>query len=470
MADNHDISTAQLDTHLENIAENLQFLADLGYGDVALVVQAGVGELRVVADARPMTAIAAIASSRVGSTLKRDHEPEAYEALSSGQIVRGERRRITRGIAYSTVAYPVRGPAGVIAVVLRDLAQQVVEAPGKMETVFMRAAEDLLGMLCEAPLFDLASGESFSTSRRAGDGVLRVTGDGVVSYASPNAVNIMRLAGVEGGISGRPATDLPGAGAVIGPVLAQRAALGIELEVEGRVLGYRSIGIGDGAVVLVEDVTEARRREQEIKVKEATIREVHHRVKNNLQTIASLLRIQSRRSGSDETRRALSEAVERVASMAVVHEMLAGSTEERIDFTDAAATVVDLVRQGLSGDNPGISVETTGSTGMVPAQVATSLALVVAELVHNAIEHGLTRGAHGRVTVAFRRLKSELVVTVRDEGVGLPEGFDIETDANLGLSIVRTIVADDLRGTLTFGTARGTTVTVRFPLEATPEV
>jgi two-component system, response regulator PdtaR len=135
------------------------------------------------------------------------------------------------------------------------------------------------------------------------------------------------------------------------------------VEFAGRVLGYRAIRVERGVVVLVEDRTEARRREQQLKVKEATIREVHHRVKNNLQTIASLLRIQARRVESEEARHALAEANERVSSMAVVHDMLASSTEEQIDFTEAARTVVDMVHRGLAGECAAVQVSVEGSTG-----------------------------------------------------------------------------------------------------------
>jgi len=124
-----------------------------------------------------------------------------------------------------------------------------------------------------------------------------------------------------------------------------------------------------------------------------------------------------------------------------------------------------MVRRALAGDNAAVRVEVNGSTGLVPAQVATSLALVVAELVHNAIEHGIGDRGSGFVAVNMRRLDNELVLTVRDDGAGLPAGFALEDAANLGLAIVRTIVTDDLRGTLRFEGTRGTTVTVRFPLE-----
>jgi two-component sensor histidine kinase len=286
-----------------------------------------------------------------------------------------------------------------------------------------------------------------------------------VAYGSPNAVNILKLAGLEGGLIGTPAAELPGGTVGVGPVLGMDGAIAAEVEVGGRVLSYRSIGLPNGTAVLVEDFTEARLREQELKVKEATIREVHHRVKNNLQTIASLLRIQARRAGSAEVTHALAEAGERSGSMAVVHEMLAGSTAEEVDFADAAAIVVDMVRQSLVGPEDRVDVSVEGTTGEVPASAATSLALVTAELVHNAIEHGLV-GRGGHVTVAMRRLPEEVRLVVRDDGAGLPPGFDVESSANLGLAIVKTVVEDDLRGTLAFASAsgRGTTVTVRVPL------
>ncbi len=453
--------------HLSNVADNLQLVADLGYGDVALAVMKG-DKLVVAADARPMTAVAAVASSRVGQTLARKDEPEAYDAYLSGGAVVGVRRRTTRGISYVTSARPI-GPAGApYAVVVRDLTQQVVEAPGKMEVAFMALADRVLEVLEREPIIDIDSDGPFVTYRRAGDGVMEIDATDVVTYASPNAVNIMRLAGVEGGVVGRGVTTLPGGSTAIVPVVRSGGARAITIETAGRALLYRSIGFKPGALVLVEDITEAVRREQELRVKEATIREVHHRVKNNLQTIASLLRIQARRTDSDEAARALAEAVERVSSMAVVHEMLAASTEESVDFSAAARTVVDMVRQSLAHGDADVTVTVEGETGLVPASVATSLALVCAELVHNAIEHGIGERPSGAVAVSMRRLPGEIHLVVRDDGTGLPDDFNVDSSANLGLAIVKTVVGDDLRGTLAFSSARGTTVTIRVPVPDLP--
>lgn len=449
--------------HLASIAGNLQFVADLGYGDVALaVLEAGV--LKVVADARPMTAVAAVAFTRVGQTLDPVAEPEAYTALEGGDVC-GTRRRSTRGIAFTTCAYPVGPREAPYGAILLDITRQVAEAPGKMERVFMSLAARVLRVLSRGPLRDLDSGEPFATGRRAGDGVMEVDAGGAVVYGSPNAVNIMRLAGLDGVLAGRPLAELPGCAMAAVPVLGSSAARETTVEVGGRVLLIRAIDLGDGAAVLVEDTTDVCRREQELRVKEATIREVHHRVKNNLQTIASLLRIQARHTASSDARRALREAVERVSSMAVVHDMLAASTAELVDFASAERVVVDMVRQGLAGASGDVEVAVEGDPGLVPGSIATSLALVTAELVHNAIEHGIRPGRRGRVTVSMRRLPAELHLVVRDDGVGLGEGFDAAADADLGLAIVRTIVEDDLRGTLQLTSARGTTVTIIVPLQ-----
>jgi two-component sensor histidine kinase len=450
--------------HIGNVAANLQLAADLGYGDVAVLVPEADGLLVVAADARPTTAAAAIPVTRAGQRLPYEEEPEAYDALAGGTLVCGAHRRIKRGIAFTSTAYPVGPPDSPYAVIVRHLGQSVAEAPGKMEVAFMRLAERLLDRLCVGPIGDLDFREPYATTRTAGDGVLEVAPDGTIVYASPNAVNIMRAAGMEGTPLGGPASALPGGASAVAPVLGTDSGRSTTVEVAGRVLAYRTIGLVKGALVLVEDVTDARRREQELRVKEATLREVHHRVKNNLQTIASLLRIQARRSASDEAARALAEAVERVSSMAVVHEMLAESADESVDLATAVRTVVDMVRRGLVGPESTVVVLVTGETGLVPAQVATSLALVTAEIVHNAIEHGIGGRARGSVRVTMRRDGDAVTLEVRDDGEGLPDEFSIATSANLGLEIVRTVVEDDLRGTLAFADANGTKVTVCVPV------
>ena len=449
--------------HLENVASNLQLIADLWYGDAALAVINRAGDLAVLADARPSTAADPVAESRAGLILGRDDEPEAYAAVETGQRVTGVRRVLPGGGTLTTEAYPIGAPE-VTAAVMRTFGEQIETTTSRMENAFIEAAQELLGTLRAGPLLDTRTGRPFWTLRRAGDGVLRVNRRGIVTYASPNAVSIMRNAGVDQRVTGMHASELPGGGRGIAPLLGASGALAAELEVVGHTLSYRSMALATSVLVLVEDLTEARRRERELDVKEATIREVHHRVKNNLQTIASLLRMQARRSDDEDVRRALGEATSRAASMAAVHDLLAHSDHECVDFVAVARRVVELVRSGAVGDDPGVAVHVSGSTGEIDAGTATSMALVLTELVHNALEHAFDPGAAGTVHVDVHRTGDALTLVVRDDGRGLAPGVNLADSRGLGFSIVRTLVEEDLRGTLTASQGDGTSFTIRVPL------
>ena len=140
-----------------------------------------------------------------------------------------------------------------------------------------------------------------------------------------------------------------------------------------------------GGLILLRDVTDLRRRDRELITKDTTIREIHHRVKNNLQTVAALLRLQARRIDSAEATAALEEAVRRVGSIAIVHETLSQAVEEMVDFDEIADRLARLVTDvGLSQ----VRVRREGRFGMLVSEQATPLAMVVMELLQNAVEHG----------------------------------------------------------------------------------
>jgi two-component system, sensor histidine kinase PdtaS len=243
------------------------------------------------------------------------------------------------------------------------------------------------------------------------------------------------------------------------------------VEATGSVVQLRAIPliVGDvriAALVLLRDVTELRRRDRELMSKDATIREIHHRVKNNLQTVAALLRLQARRLRMAEARAALDEAVRRVGSIAIVHETLSHSPEEMVDFDDVADRVIAMAGEVSSPDSR-VTPERTGSFGVLPAGMATPLAMVLTELLQNALQHGLA-GRPGLLEVGVRRRRDRLVVTVSDDGRGLPTGFDLDSSTSLGLQIVRTLIVGELGGTLDVRPrdGRGAEVLLDVPLSA----
>ncbi|MDQ6726281.1 MAG: sensor histidine kinase, partial [Actinomycetota bacterium] len=214
--------------------------------------------------------------------------------------------------------------------------------------------------------------------------------------------------------------------------------------------------------------------------------EIHHRVKNNLQTISSLLRLHGRRLESDEARAAIEESVRRIRSIALVHETLSAGASQEVDLGEIVRELVRMVGEGIVSDEQPVRLVVEGHPGEVRAEVATPLAVVLTELLQNAVEHGFPGDRHAgkelgfpgdeygpehgfpaeeaTVTVTLANDGTELVVRVADNGVGLPEGFAID-GSTLGLTIVRALVTTDLEGTIVMRSEGGTVVEVRVPVE-----
>ena len=336
--------------------------------------------------------------------------------------------------------------------------------------------------MCSSDLSDHAD------TPRVGDGFLRVDAAGRVSYASPNALSVFRRLGRNGDLAGEALADVtrdlvPSRARpdeeTLSAVMGGRAHRDLELATDGVALIARAIplrpqGEHIGALVLVRDVTDLRRRDRELITKDATIREIHHRVKNNLQTVAALLRLQARRIDSPAAKSALEEAVRRVGSIALVHETLSQAGEESVDF-DEIADRLSLMVGEVSAVGGRVRMARDGSFGSLPSETATPLAMVLTEVLQNAVEHGFetvpagAEGGIGTIRLAVRRTASRLDLTVDDDGAGLPADFDLDRSTNLGLSIVRTLVESELAGSLRLGTApqgRGTRVQIEVPCES----
>jgi two-component sensor histidine kinase len=225
-------------------------------------------------------------------------------------------------------------------------------------------------------------------------------------------------------------------------------------------------GSAAGAGVLIRDVTEVKRRDRALLSKDATIREIHHRVKNNLQTVAALLRLQARRTNNAEGREALIESVRRVSSIALVHDALSMSVDEEVNLDQVVDRILPIMNDVASIDHP-IRIVRDGELGVLDADRATALIMVITELVQNALEHAYDPATdQGCVSIRAERSARWLDVVVHDDGRGLPEGFSLEKSDRLGLQIVRTLVAAELDGSLGMHDVAGggTDVILRVPL------
>jgi two-component sensor histidine kinase len=181
-----------------------------------------------------------------------------------------------------------------------------------------------------------------------------------------------------------------------------------------------------------------------------------------LQTVSALLRLQARRIDDPGASAALNEAVRRIASIALVHETLSNSPDASVAFDQVLDSLVSHALE-LSPRMNELTIERTGALGSLEPRIATPLALVITELIHNALEHGLAEtGSALGIHVSSKG--QQLQVTISDDGVGLPDGFDIATSPNLGLQIVRTLTENELRGTLTLSSdSEQTRAILSFP-------
>jgi GAF domain-containing protein/anti-sigma regulatory factor (Ser/Thr protein kinase) len=194
----------------------------------------------------------------------------------------------------------------------------------------------------------------------------------------------------------------------------------------------------------------------------AIVREMHHRVKNNLQTIAMLLRLQMSDGRERPTSEVLGEAINRILAIAAVHETLSESGLRMVDVKEVLTQIADTVVQNLSHPNKTLRVTVSGDEIVLSSQAATALALATNELIQNALDHAFVGRDAGAVQVQLRDEEGTLTVTVADDGIGWSGEHD--SGGSLGLEIVQTLVAEDLKGTFTFTSSeRGTQAIVRLP-------
>jgi len=468
---------------LHRLVGDGQLLADLAFADIVVWVPTPDDSFIAVAHTRPSGAATLFYRDIVGDRVRPQWRTQIRDAYRDARIVDSaspdwfeETPTRVRAVPILRKAEQGDEPRGVIGVLTRHTNLGETRTPSRQQITFNDCADDLFHMVASGEFPDPNAPTSPRRGApRASDGLIRLDVDGMVTFASPNALSAFNRMGFDDELEGeslvevatRILPDKQQFDESLPLVVSGRAPWRTDMEARGVSVSLRTIPLRDqgtriGAIVLCRDVTEIRHQEQELITKDATIREIHHRVKNNLQTVASLLRIQARRTHSDEAREALTQAMRRVSAIAVVHDTLSEGLAQNVDFDEVFDRVLKLVAEVAAAPNTRAQTHSSGRFGTLPSEYATPLALALTELVTNAVEHGLA-GKEGTVEILAERSDDRLEVRVRDSGVGLPEG---QVGRGLGTQIVRTLIQGELGGTIDWHTivGSGTEVTIDIPL------
>ena len=453
-----------------------QVLADLAAADLVLWLPADDGRFIAAAHCRPATSSTVHLDDIIGLRLPAAREVDLHRAIQTGQVVRSPAARWAGTYSMMETCVPVCHDGRIIAVVTRE---ENLSSP-RLSLGFegwTTAADTLCQMIANGEYpYDSTPQVTSHGVPRVLDGALLLDADGRVQQATPNAVSCLRRLGirydVKGKVLAQEITDVIGDGTLIDESMAVvvmgRASWRVEISARASTISLRALPLVNGrkrlgAVILLRDVSEVHRHEQELMTKDATIREIHHRVKNNLQTVSALLRLQSRRSSEDAVKVALAEAERRVQAIATVHAALSQNVDESVDFDEVARTIVRMAGAIASTDH-GVEVITTGNFGTISADQAQALATVLNELVANSVEHGLA-DRDGRIEVNAQREGLSMTVTVADDGVGFVPGTPM---TGLGTQIVHQMVRGELRGSIEWAPREGggTLVTLLINLDA----
>ena len=441
--------------HLKQLVSEWGLLADLCFADLLLYVPSTDSEWLIVAQVRPATGQTLYLTDYVG--VPADNErPLLASAFETSEISEGEIAVDLLPEPARMLAIPVRYGNKPIAVLSREWSNRTGRQPGELERTYLGIFQRFAAMIAEGSFpFHGLVGDS-SAAPRVGDGVMVLDDEARVRYASPNAVSALHRVGISANAVGMRLAEL---GFNDSPVrLAYEDRMPVIEEFEQtpsvtlltRCMPILAGGEVTGGVLLLRDVTEVRKRDKLLLSKDATIREIHHRVKNNLQTISSLLRLQGRRLESSEAKAAVAESVRRIRTIALVHETLSREPGDDVAFLEIVRPLLRLAEEGLQSPDRPVRFTVQGDGGRLPSTIATPLSVVLTELLQNAVDHGFPEGSTGGdVVVQLNPNDDQLNIRVINDGRGLDSRFELNKATGLGLSIVRTLVTTELAGTIT---------------------
>lgn len=451
---------------IEDLARSLQLIADVSQSDVFIdCPTADPRAALVVAQAQPSTFPSLYKTTVVGQLAYARNEPAVLFTLVSGQPVVGSRGISQEQIAIQQNVVPIRSPQGKLigALIMEQDISEKVEQERNVERL-METTEQL-----SETLLTVAMSEG-SMQSLMHEGIVLFDETERVTYTNPRAAAMLRKIGHTGSLEGAGLTELFYGRLERDRVLDRQSVLEQEIQFGGAAFSLKAVSIyrdqrAVGGLMLIRDITDLVEKDKRLVIQSAVIKEIHHRVKNNLQTVSSLLRLQMRRTKLPEVERVYRDSINRINSIAVIHEMLAYEGVETIPFHDVVDRIAKNVISSMTKPDQAIRANIVGTMLELPSDMATTLALVANELIQNCVMHAFGERETGEIVIAIGRSNSMASLRVSDNGVGMDLDGGGERRNSLGLRIAETLVQENLGGYLSITSdPEGTSVLIAFPI------
>jgi two-component sensor histidine kinase/PAS domain-containing protein len=463
---NHTLLSEEETQTIQKMADQLQSIADVSESDVFIDCPlADKGSALVVAEAHPSSAPSLYKTSVVGQYAFAQNEPAVMFCLLSGQSVIGSRGISQEQIAIQQNVVPIRAKGGKVIGVLimeKDISEKLAQE--KNVTRLMETTEHL-----SETLLTVAMSEG-SMQSLMHEGIVLFDEKERVTYTNPRALEMLKEIGHIGVIHGSPIAQLFYGRLEGNHVIGHTGVIHQELQIGNVSFDLKAMSIYReqrevGGIILIRDITDIKEKEKQLMIKSAVIKEIHHRVKNNLQTVSSLLRLQMRRTKLEEVERVYRDSINRINSIAIIHEMLAFEGLETIHFNDVVDRITKNIISSSSKPEQSIYSRIFGDELILQSDVATTLALVVNELVQNCVLHAFAERHTGNIEITLQFIGTIISVRVSDNGVGIKAANHSDRKGHLGLKITETLVEENLSGVIHITSdERGTDVQITFPL------
>lgn len=417
----------------------------------------------VVAQARPASVKSLYSGSVVGKFAYRTKEPAVIRTLEVGMSTMDMSGVTQEDKSVRQSVTPIKNSAGEVigALIAEKDVTESVRAEKKLSVLTQTT-----GQLIERGV----SGDN-SLPYHVTDGILIFSRSGICTYANPVAETIYRNLGYIEKLEGLSFSNMTFHGVKFEDILSRKQVVLTDMEIGNYIFHIKYTYVKNknenftGVVMLINDVTEVKNKEKELVLKTVAISEIHHRVKNNLQTIASLLKLQCRRVDDSVAKTAFNESISQVLSIAATHEILAEECKDDVDIMTMLEKIkFNTIKHGLLV-NKGITINLKGDTFLCDSDMATSIALVVNEITQNCLKYAFVGRDSGTIEIEICNGAMYSNISIIDDGVGY--NLDAKTTDKLGLQIVKRIVTEKLKGNFsTESSPTGTKVLFDFPLNS----